>query len=245
MAKKIAETVLNDHRRIGKKFIPPIIDKLGSTFKETSWVKLSIPELIWIALLNYRCGYKEGADLSLSLAKATKEATGKIEWYAPLSSFSALTKQQKGKIIEILKQEAKLDKLVVGLYPLLCLYPQFPLSFIGKVKKPNREEREIYLSHMKSVLENQYDKRSKEATFTQANAIYICFVLGKLQVTSKSSLANFPEIENYPNSEESKKIAAAIRAAINGFIGLDIAENMTNWPAYFWNRGLEIDKCEY
>ena len=244
MVKKVTQAVLKDHRKIGKKFIPPIIDKLGSTFKETSWVKFSVPELIWIALLNYRCGYKEGADLSLSLAKAVKEATGKIEWYAPLSSFSPLTKKQRDKVVEILKREVKLDKLIVGLIPLICLYPQFPLSFIGKTKKPNKEEKEIYLSQMKGVLQNLYDKRSKEATFAQANAIYICFVLGKLQVTSNSSLANFPEIENYPNSEESKKIAASIRASINGFIGLDIAGNMTNWPDYFWNRGLKIDKCE-
>ena len=69
--------VLSDHKKVGKKFIPPIIDKLGSTFQETSWVKFSIPELVWIALLNYRCGYKDGADLSLSLAKATKEVTNK------------------------------------------------------------------------------------------------------------------------------------------------------------------------
>lgn len=244
MAKKIKQTVLNDHRRIGKKFIPPIIDKLGSIFQETSWIKLTIPELIWIALLNYRCGYKEGTDLSLSLAKATKEATGKIEWYAPLSSFSILTKKQKNRIIEILKQEVKLDKLIVGLNPLIYLYPQLPLNFITKTKKLNKEEKEIYLSQMRNILDKLYDKYSKEATFTQANALYICFVLGKLQVTSDSSLANFPEIENYPKTEESKKIAASIRASINGFIGLDIAGNVTNWPNYFWNRGLQIDKCE-
>ena len=114
MAKKVAHTVLSDHKRIGKKFIPPIIDKLGSTFKETSWVKLSIPELIWVALLNYRCGYKEGADLSLSLAKAAKEATGKIEWYAPLSSFSALTNKQKNKIVEILYQRLDYVTFLLG-----------------------------------------------------------------------------------------------------------------------------------
>jgi len=180
----------------------------------------------------------------LSLAKATKEVTNKNEWYAPLSSFSTLSKQQKQQIIDILKQKGKHHDLFVGLIPLISLYPKFPLSFIGKVKKPNKEEKATYLTQMKSVLDKIYDKHTKEAIFTQANAIYICFVLGKLRVTSDSSLANFPEIENYPNTEESKKIAASIRASINGFIGLDIGGTKTDWPDYYWNHGLEIDKCE-
>lgn len=244
MTKKARQSVLKDHRKIGKKFVPPFIDKLGSTFQETSWVKLSIPELIWIALLNYRCGYKDGADLSLCLAKATKEVTGENEWYAPLSSFSKLSKQQKLQIVEILTQKDKYHDLFIGLIPLISLYPKFPLRFIGKVKRPNKEEKATYLSQMKNVLDKIYDKHTKEAIFTQANAIYICFVLGKLQVTSKSSLANFPEIENYPHTEESRKIAASIRASINGFIGLDIGGEKTDWPNYFWNHGLEIDNCE-
>ena len=236
--------VLSDHKRIGKKFIPPFIDRLGSTFKETSWVKLSVPELVWIALLNYRYGYKEGADLSLSLAKATKEAINKVEWYAPLSSFTSLTKVQKAKIQEILEKEGKMNKLAAGLLPLNYYYPKSPLSFIKSKQSPNKEDKEMFLSEIKNVLTNLYDKVSKEATFTQANAIYICFVLGKLQVTKNSALANFPEIENYPSTEESKKIAASIRASINGFIGLDLGAPITDWPDYFWNRGLEIDKCE-
>jgi len=233
--------VLSDHRKVGRKYIPPFIDKLGSRFKETSWVKLSLPELIWIALINYRYGHKYGADLSLSLAKATKEASGKIEWYAPISSFSSLTKAQKDKILEILQKEGKLSRIASGLFSLNYYYPKSPLNFLERTQL---QESEAHLSEIKNVLTSHYDKMSIEATFTQANAIYICFVLGKLQVTSKSSLANFPEIENYPNTDESKKIAASIRASINGFIGLDIGSKITNWSDYFWNRGLEIDNCK-
>ncbi len=237
--------VLSDHKRVGKKFIPPFINRLGETFKETSWVKLSVPELVWIALLNYRYGFKEGADLSLSLAKATKEATGKIEWYAPMSSFSSLTESQKDKIIEILKIDGKLTRIVLGLQSLHHFYPKSSLSFIEENPLKEKVSEEAALSEIKNVLTDLYDKTSKEATFTQANAIYICFVLGKLKVTKNSSLANFPEIENYPNTEESKKIAAFIRASINGFIGMDAdGTPVTDWPDYFWNRGLEIDRCE-
>lgn len=236
--------VLTDHKRVGKRFIPPFTDRLGSQFKETSWVKLTIPELIWIAMLNYRYGYQQGADLSLSLAKATKEATGKVEWYATLSSFSSLSKAQKDKILEILERDGKLNSLVTGLRSLNYYYPKSPLSFLNGKKSQENKDKEVSLSEMKNVLASLYDKLSKEATFTQANAIYICFELGKLKVFSKSALANFPEIENYPHTEESKKIAASVRASLNGFIGMDLGDNLTDWQDYFWNRGLEVDNCE-
>lgn len=236
--------ILSDHKKVGKKFIPPFMDRMGSKFRETSWIKQTIPELIWIALLNYRYGYQKGADLSLSLAKATKEATGKVEWYAPMSSFASLSKIQKDKILEILREENKLSSLSLALNSLNYCYPKSPLNFLDLNETQESKDKDGYLSEIKNVLTNLYDKLSKEATFTQANAIYICFVLGKLQVTSRSSLANFPEIENYPNTEESKKIAALVRASINGFIGLDISDTLTDWQDYFWNRGLEIDNCE-
>jgi hypothetical protein len=236
--------VLTDHRRMGKKFIPPFIDRMGSRFQETSWIKLTIPELVWIALLNYRYGYQEGASLSLSLAKAVKEATAKTEWFAPMSSFSSLSTAEKDKVLEILEKEDKLNSLVVGLQPLNYFYPESSLGFINSKKIQGIKNKEIYLSQIKNVLANLYDKQSKEATFTQANALYISFALGKLQVSAKTPLANFPEIENYPYTEESKRIAASVRASINAFIGMDIGNNMTNWSNYFWNRGLEIDDCE-
>jgi len=235
---------LVDHRKIGTKFIPPFVDKLGSTFKETSWVKNMIPELVWIALINYRYGYQQGADLSLSLAKATKYVTKSNEWYAPISSFSSLTKSQKDKICSVLSQGNKLDKISVSLSSLNHFYPQCPLEFLYKRKTKAKIKNEILLSELKNTLLGLYVRHSKESTFTQANAIYICFVLGKLKVYKGSALANFPEIEKYPNTEESKKVASSVRASLNGFIGLNISGNRTDWPEYFWKRSLEIDKCE-
>ena len=236
------EQILSDHKKIGKKFIPPFIDKLGP-IKETSWIKQIVPELIWIALLNHRYGFQQGADLSLSLAKATKEATGKDEWYAPISSFYPLSNVQKDKILELLDKENKLNSLSTGLFPLNYYYSKSPLNFFNGKKSQESIKKAVYLTEIKNVLTSLYDRHSKEATFTQANAIYICFVLGKLKVTSSSALANFPEIENYPNTEESKKIAAFVRASINGFIGMDLDDRLTDWQAYFWGRGLEIDNC--
>jgi hypothetical protein len=77
----------------------------------------------------------------------------------------------------------------------------------------------------------------------QANGVYIAFVTGKLQVAPGLSLANFPAIEKYPETEESRRVASGVRMAVNMFIGM--AEQSPNdWQKYFWNRGLELEPCE-
>ena len=55
------------------------------------------------------------------------------------------------------------------------------------------------------------------------------------------SLARFPVIQNYPDSEESVQVAAAVRAATTTFIGNKCGNR--NWASYFWNQGLEITNC--
>ncbi|HCC25071.1 MAG TPA: hypothetical protein DEP85_06150, partial [Holosporales bacterium] len=101
-----------------------------------------------------------------------------------------------------------------------------------------------FKQEMKEALALIYDKTSRETTFVQANGIYIAFVTGILQVAKGIGLENFPEIEKYPSTVESRKIASFVRASINGFIGMMPCETSSQWQTYFWNRGLEIDKCE-
>lgn len=45
-AKEKAPKVLADHRRAGKKFIPPFIAELGP-LSEVRWVNDLVPELVW------------------------------------------------------------------------------------------------------------------------------------------------------------------------------------------------------
>jgi hypothetical protein len=72
----------------------------------------------------------------------------------------------------------------------------------------------------------------------QATAIWLAFDAGIL------SLARFPEIEHYPETELSQKIGASIRDGLNMFFGSQIHYSDATWPDHFWNRGLAIEPCE-
>ena len=78
----------------------------------------------------------------------------------------------------------------------------------------------------------------------QATAIWLAFDADLLKVSADLSLAQFPEIEHYPDTDLSKQIGASIRAGLNVFFRSEMHQADNKWPDYFWNRGLAIEPCE-
>lgn len=237
--------ILADHKKIGKRFLPPFLTALGP-LQEVGWLDYSLPELLWLGILNERCGLEKGADLAVSLAKAAEKAyaSENKKWVAPVSFYNILSSEQKNDVLNALNRSSKLEPIKHALSSFISLYPKCPLNFLFESSLPPIDNFNAELGKLKNLLSKLYDKTTIEATFMQANAIYIAFVTDKLKVFEGTSLANFPKIEKYPNTEESRRIAGSIRAAINGFIGTD-CDKTSEWPKYFWNRGIELEPCDF
>lgn len=237
--------VLTDHQRKGKRLIPPLMQ--GITYQEISWGKQLIPELLWLALLNNRYGYRQGAKLALALPKSAEEATKDNQmgiWFITISSYSQLSIDEQKGTIELLRSKNVLDQYRTALMPLIHFYPSCPLSFLFDCES-KVEVDVVELEEIKSVLASIFDRRSVEATFIQANAVYIGFILRKLVVSPDVSLAKFPEVQNYPKTEISMQVAASVRATVNSIIGNEVLKIGLAWPVYFWNHGLELEKCDF
>ena len=237
--------VLPDHQRIGKRLIPPLMQEIN--YQEISWGKQLIPELIWLALINNRYGYMKGAELALALPKSAEEATKNHPmgaWFVTVSSYTQLSIEEKKKTVELLRRKNAFDQYRAALLPLIYFYPTCPLSFLFDLET-KKEIDTGDLEEIKRVLESIFDRRSVEATFIQANAVYIGFTVGKLVVSPDVSLARFPEVQYYPNTEVSKQVAASIRAMVNTIFGIDVIKDGLSWPTYFWNHGLELEKCNF
>lgn len=237
--------VLPDHQRIGKRLIPPLMQEIN--YQEISWGKQLIPELIWLALINNRYGYMKGAELALALPKSVEEATknNPMEtWFVTISSYTQLSIEEQKKTVEILRSKNVFDLYRAALLPLIYFYPSCPLSFLFDLE--TKTEIDIgELEEIKRVLESIFDRRSVEATFIHANAVYIGFTVGKLVVSPDASLARFPEVQYYPKTEISKQVAASIRATVNAIFGNEVIKDGLSWPTYFWNHGLELEKCNF
>lgn len=234
--------ILQDHKQEGKQFVPPYLYKIGP-ISEISWTNQMVPELIWIGLIIKNKGFTRGVEISqkISNAAVTAHKIEKIKHFSWLSTYQFLSKNEIKIFIDELKTAHVLDLTRECLDPLLSLYPKSPLSFL-EYKSINAYGKNIEL--IKTVLEEIYDRRGVFATRVQSTAIYLAFLSGFLKVSEKSSLADFPEIENFPHTEKSKKIASSIRASLNTIYGVFRDEQDSSWPTIFWNRGLELEQCK-
>lgn len=237
--------VLSDHKKVGKRFIPPMLQLVS--FSEVKWVDWILPELLWLGLLNDRYDLARGAELALSLARAvikTSDYSSKT-WLAPISAYDALTEKQKNEVIRTLKLSNNLQPLKEALTPLVAFYPGCPLNFLFEGTLLSLENSKETLEQFKELLATLFDRWEKVATLMQANAVYIAFATDLLKVTKGLALANFPAVADFPDTEESRRVAASVRATVNGFFGRYFRDKSSNWSQYFWNRGLELEPCDY
>ncbi len=237
--------ILLDHQRNGKRLIPPLMQNIN--YQEISWRRQIIPELFWIALLNSRYGYPYGANLALVLPSSAKEATKEhsIEtWFTSISSYGQLSIEEKKKTVELLRKKHVIDQYCTALLPLIYFYPSCPLRFLFDLEIETEIDTSE-LEEIKRVLESLFDRRSVEATFAQANVVYIGFTGGDLVVNQGLSLASFPEVQDYPTTEISRQVAASIRATVNVIFGNEEINHGKSWSTYFWNHGLELEKCKF
>jgi hypothetical protein len=91
------------------------------------------------------------------------------------------------------------------------------------------------------------DRTDREPTLVKATAVWLGFDADMIVIAQKDSiLSQFPEVERYPQTEMSRKVGAAIGAMVNMlFSSASQYLVESKWPHYFWNRGIEIDKCEF
>jgi len=236
--------VLSGHKKVGKTFVPPM-RQLGD-FQFVNWQSRIVPELVWMAELINRFDLIRAAELALGLARSAKQVLASQHgvWFGAASAYCRLTTAMTYVMLGRLNEIGLLEELKHGLRTLAAFYPAFPLRLLygdEKLAPPGDTE----LQKFKGRLAQLQDRTERVATFTQANGVYIAFDLGMLKVSPNISLANFPAIEAYPASEESKRIAAAVRSTVTSFVGHHHQRHATTWPVSFWNRGLELEGCEF
>lgn len=256
---KTKSGVLKDHKKVGKTYIPPYVYLLGEG-RDIQWRQRIIPEYLWLCLLNFRLGWAAGADLSLSLARLASRALGiepeefekqfgnaPKQFFGLTTAYGSLDEIEKQRTIELLTKDGKLDALRQSLSSLISLYPECPLNFIYDTP-PDVSEDDLPV--VQELVRVMFDETVTLTVSALTSAVYIAFCTNKLRVIvgdDRSSqtdpeLKNFREIEKYPTTETSKRVAQSVRLTASMLAHPD-EELSTIWCEYFWNRGLEIGKC--
>lgn len=242
MAKaKSSKTILSDHKRVRSKFIPPFVEAIGP-LQEVSYVKDVIPELLWIAKLIDVYGETDGTRLALLLAEAAAK-TDTASNFGLCSAYSSLVKSSIRDIVNILLPTDR-EKLSLALAGVLVLYPELPVGFIVKKTHLTEIQKDRETRNLCELFWRLIDRNSREAIMMLGGAMYIGFVTNKVVASHGTSLANFPELENYPTTEESKRVASSVRAGVQLLVGLpNAAQAHGEFVRYFWNQGKRISPC--
>lgn len=228
--------VLNDHKKVGSKLIPPLLEIMGES--SYSYIKNGIPEIIWLSILNKNFGHREGTQIAVNFVEVIDKLKIKDEVPYFISWFSDL----KQSDINLIKQkliEAKLyTKLEIGLAELIKVYPTCPL---GKLfQSSNHTDNDLLF--VKETLSSIYNKRSRAAVLTLANVVYLLAVCKKMSI-AKGITTDLSKVAEYPATEESKRAASFMRATTNVLLNKDKIPNGEEWLRNFWNRGLELEPC--
>src|SRR5258706_6268669 len=233
---KNRQRVLSDHKQQGKILVPPFTHMLGP-MHEVSWIKTILPELLWIALIHNLHGDQRAVEIITTFSRLARRIKSKSasKWFATTSQYASLSTADYAQLRLELQKQQMLAAILAPLEPLISWYPECPLAPLFP-KPPRRSLKKNTLIPFKEITASLYRRSERGPMMVQATAIWLAFDAAILKVTSDLSLARFPEIENYPETEISQKIGSSIRAALNVFFGSQIHYADVPWPGYFWNR---------
>jgi len=236
------QKILKDHKRIGKRFVPPIMQL---DMQEVSYLNKLLPEIIWMGLVFDRIDYGAGINLCEKIAKLAHEtyASEKHANFALCSSFLRLEDRQKEELVSKLQDQKLLESIQLYLAPLIVLYDNFPMSFLGVTQ--NKIEKETLIKRIKEGIKRYIDKYEKPGLVLQSTTIYIRGITGGLFLNKDIEPLDLNSIINNPESEPAKRAGAFVRSSVLMEIMSPEGEPLAKWADSFWDQGLQVDTCEF
>ncbi len=231
--------VLQGYERRGKRFIPPILQH--TNLAASGWMNDRVPELIWIALAIHKLGVKDGTAVAVEVARAAANCmpSSKVA-FAAASDFVNISEEGADCVRTTLAAQGLLTRTTLAMAALSDYYPDFPLRFLRYDAGASGDPGKSDLNDLKETIKSIIDRTSKAAIFVQAAFVYIHFVNDKLRVSAVSALANFPAVQAYPDTDESREVAASIRSLVIALLSRTAEQS---WAIAFWNTGRNLGDC--
>ena len=239
--KRVKKNFLHGHKKVGKRFVPPM--KQLDAYSPVSYVNDMLPELIWIGLLNDRLGYIKAArviERVFTIVEDIKD-TQQQGNFALISAYNILYEEQKNSLRNHLAEDEILGVIQNHIAPLILLFEDCPLSFLGPPSDLLTNEELV--TSIKECVGRTIDKFDTPGIVLNGAVLLSQLVTRKIKFPSDMELPNLNAVIDSPDSEEAKIAASFIRAnalALFGMLKVD-----SSWARYFWNRGFELSSCEF
>jgi hypothetical protein len=236
--------VLDGYKKVGTTFVPPMAHLVGP-WEYTSWSSQIMPELIWWDVLIDQGSRRFASKIAEEIARYFKSRDNHECWWAFISDYTRLAIDEIDGLREHLRRANILNDMNESLADFLNLYPSCPLSQFSD-RLPTGIVDVGYLKRFEDRMSDLEDKRSRVGVLIQAQAVYMGFMSGKLHVAPGLALADFPEVENYPSTELSKRVGASICAMVNMMAGRMLPKYSADaWVQYFWQRSVDLRPLDF
>jgi hypothetical protein len=237
------EKILKDHKKVGKKFIPPFMQL--SNLVETSFRDNTLPCLVWVASMFLRNSDRATVNCIIEFLVECKEILDdkKSPPLIFLNNFDRLNIEQKNKILRNLKNRNHLKLLRENLYHQNFLFNKYPLSFIFAGYQYDIKKN-IALEMLKEDVSSLLDRYTLHSTKVQTTAFVSMTATGKLFISSEIEMPDFNSIFTDPESDEGKKVASFVRANITAGAAFQDREGVkNNWSESFWEQAFKLENC--
>lgn len=228
--------ILGDHKKEGKKFIPPFNYLLGG-FSEINYVERILPEIAWIQYFVEALGKKEGVRIVTSFLKTLFEhqKSDVLPEFSHLSLIGEIPEAAWVHLSRKLADAGILDLAQEALGPFIRTYPEGnPLRHLVSVTPPP-DPAAIDLA--RRVVAALFDRRSATAMFVQAIIVLVELETGKVQYTENVPYPDLDAIFERPDSHEGQRAASHVRNNVNQIHAFYQGKIGDGWARYFWNRG--------
>lgn len=234
------KAVLDGHKRVGKRFIPPMLQI--PQLQQTSFVDDILPELVWIGLLNDQFGYLRGARVIEQVFRCVEDLRTNEQHgnFALMSTYRVFSASQKNELAKRLDHTGAASVIRVAIAPLVILYDDCPLNFFGPPSSVITEDELV--ARMRHCIGRTIDRYETPAVVLYGAMLIYRLVSKTINFPRDMELPNFNAVIEAPKSEEAKRAAGFMRASVMsefGYLNLPKA-----WAKHFWNRSFAISPCE-
>jgi len=232
------DKLLQGHKQIGKRFVTPM-NQLPN-FRSARYVDDMLPELIWVALMIDRIDYVPAARQFESFCKIAIDALDEQRsGFAFASTYGAASDDEKSELVRKLDAAGLLEDVRESIGPLNRLYPTSPLAFIGMAEA----ESDDCLFTMEDCVGRFINKHETPGIVLNGMILTSELITETISFSAEMDLPDFNSVLTDPDSDSAKHAGGFLRAhALSsfGFCELD-----SKWARDFWNRNLELYKCDF
>lgn len=225
-------SVLEGHGRKKKKIVPPFA---SLPLTQTSFTADIFPELLWLALVLDRYGYRRGIEIATPFQAALYELDRSRPWYR--TSEIAEISPNLWDALEETNGSFKAE-IQEALLPIASTYPEAAMTFF-EVEGHHSSDMVDRLKRCVGRFSNRFETPGCALI---GGVVFLQAFVGRMQV-SRETLEGINSIVGKPGSEEAEVASSMARATLLAMWSVD-DPHPSDWPKAFWRANRVISACE-